>query len=173
MVRGGPEERFHQGFHQGSRGFHEALRGLRGGASTKKSTACCWGYHLSLFTICSAERGDLQHFGVFSLLPCNCSHPTGFDPRDKARVLQRQWHRHHHPAGESGQPSAQHPNHHARLEAALRGQGGWLRNPFRTTSDPWESSAGWYLQGDHHFRAPEPQWCPLLNDHEKEAMYRT
>ena len=41
------------GFHQGSTrvppGFHEVLRGLRGGASTKKSTACCWGYHLSLF----------------------------------------------------------------------------------------------------------------------------
>ena len=30
-------------------GFHEVLRGLRGGASTKHSTACCWGYHLSLF----------------------------------------------------------------------------------------------------------------------------
>ena len=31
------------------RGFHELVRGLRGGARTKKSTACCWGYHLSLF----------------------------------------------------------------------------------------------------------------------------
>ena len=29
-------------------GFHEVLRRLRDGASTKKSTACCWGYHLSL-----------------------------------------------------------------------------------------------------------------------------
>ena len=29
-------------------GFHEVLRGLRSGASTKKS-ACCWGYHLSSF----------------------------------------------------------------------------------------------------------------------------
>ena len=54
VVRGGPEGRFHQGstrvprgFHEGSTGFHEVLRGLRGGASTKKSTAC-WGYHLSL-----------------------------------------------------------------------------------------------------------------------------
>ena len=39
--------------HQGSTkvlpGFHEVLRGLRGDASTKKRTACCWGYHLSLF----------------------------------------------------------------------------------------------------------------------------
>ena len=67
VVRGGPEVRFHEGsteFHQGStrvppglhqgstsvpRGFHEVLRGLQGGASTKKSTACCWGCHLRLF----------------------------------------------------------------------------------------------------------------------------
>ena len=60
VVRGGPEARFHQGstrvppgFHQGftrvPSGFHEVLRGLRGGASAKKSTACCWGFHLSLF----------------------------------------------------------------------------------------------------------------------------
>ena len=63
VVRGGPEVRgFHEGstrvppgFHQGSTrvppGFHKVLRGLRGGASTKKSTACCWGYHLSLFFV--------------------------------------------------------------------------------------------------------------------------
>ena len=41
------------GFHQSSTrvppGFYEILRGLRGGASTQKSTAGCWGYHLSLF----------------------------------------------------------------------------------------------------------------------------
>ena len=60
MVRGGPDVRFHEdstrvppGFHQGStrvpRGFHKVMRGLRGGASTKKSTACRWGYHLGLF----------------------------------------------------------------------------------------------------------------------------
>ena len=56
VVRGGPEVRFHegstkvsQGFHKGSTGFHGVLRGLRGGASTKKSTACSRGYHLSLF----------------------------------------------------------------------------------------------------------------------------
>ena len=30
------------------RGFHEVLRG----ASTKESTACCWGYHLRLFPAC-------------------------------------------------------------------------------------------------------------------------
>ena len=37
----GPEVRFHRGFSRVPR--------LRGGASTKKSTACCWGYHLSLY----------------------------------------------------------------------------------------------------------------------------
>ena len=49
VVRGGPEVRFHQRSTRVPPGFHEVLRGLRGGASTKKSTACCWGYHLSLF----------------------------------------------------------------------------------------------------------------------------
>ena len=49
VVRGGPEVRFHQGSTRVPPGFHEVLRGLRGGASTKKSTDCCWGYHLSLF----------------------------------------------------------------------------------------------------------------------------
>ena len=46
VVRGGPVVRFHQGstrvppgFHEGSTRVHEVLRGLRGGASTKKSTA--------------------------------------------------------------------------------------------------------------------------------------
>ena len=43
VVRGGPEVRSHEGSTR-----VEVLRGLRGGASTKKSTACCWGYHLSL-----------------------------------------------------------------------------------------------------------------------------
>ena len=49
VVRGGPEVRFHQGSTSVPRGFHEVLRGLRRGASTKKSTACCWGCHLSFF----------------------------------------------------------------------------------------------------------------------------
>ena len=67
VVRGGPEVRFHEGstrvppgFHQGSSrvppGFHEGSARfceccgvVRGGARTKKSTACCWGCHLSLF----------------------------------------------------------------------------------------------------------------------------
>ena len=52
VVRGGPEVRFHQGSTRVPPGFHEfhkVLRGLRGGASIKKSTACCWGCHLSLF----------------------------------------------------------------------------------------------------------------------------
>ena len=44
VVRGGPEVRFHEGSTR-----VEVLRGLRGCASTEKSTACCWGYyHLSL-----------------------------------------------------------------------------------------------------------------------------
>ena len=53
-LRGGPGRppgKVPQGFLQGSTGlpgFHEVLRGLRGGASTKKSTACRWGYYLSL-----------------------------------------------------------------------------------------------------------------------------
>ena len=50
VVRGGPEVRFHEGSTRVPRGFHEDLRGLRGGASTKKSTACCWGYHLRFFS---------------------------------------------------------------------------------------------------------------------------
>ena len=49
VVRGGHEVRFHEGSTRVPRGFHEVLRGLRGGASTKKSTECCWGRHLSLF----------------------------------------------------------------------------------------------------------------------------
>ena len=68
VVRGSSEVRFHEGstrvppgFHQGftrvPRGFHEVLRGLRGGASTKKSTACCWGYHLSLFFLGCEKQG--------------------------------------------------------------------------------------------------------------------
>ena len=47
VVRGDPEVRFHEsstrvppGFHP--RGFLEVLRGMRGGASTKAITACCW-----------------------------------------------------------------------------------------------------------------------------------
>ena len=56
VVRGGPEVRFHEGstrvppgFHRVPPQFHKVLRGLQSGASTKKSTAWCWGYHLSLF----------------------------------------------------------------------------------------------------------------------------
>ena len=53
-LRGGV--RFHdQGSTRVPPGFHEVLRGLRGGASTKKRTACCWGYHLSLFDSGSAH----------------------------------------------------------------------------------------------------------------------
>ena len=72
VVRGGAEVRFHEGstrvppgFHQGPTrvppGFDEVLRGLRGGASTKKSTACCWAYHLSLFFLAKGEgRGNTR-----------------------------------------------------------------------------------------------------------------
>ena len=37
-MRGGPEVRFHEGSTRAA-----------GGAITKTSTACCWGYHLSFF----------------------------------------------------------------------------------------------------------------------------
>ena len=51
-LKGKVPPRFRQGSHQRStnvppgstrvpRGFHEVLQGLRGGASTKKSTVCC------------------------------------------------------------------------------------------------------------------------------------
>ena len=43
VVRCGPEVRLHEGSTRVPRGFLEVLRGLQGGASTKKSTACCWG----------------------------------------------------------------------------------------------------------------------------------
>ena len=67
VVRGGPEVRFHEGFTRVPRGFHEVLRGLLGGASTKKSTACCWGYHLSLFrgsffVVLQGSEKDISHF---------------------------------------------------------------------------------------------------------------
>ena len=71
MVRSGAEVRFHEGppgFHQGStrvpRGLHEVLRGLRGGAGTKKSTACCWGYHLSLLFCKSTILGAFSTISI-------------------------------------------------------------------------------------------------------------
>ena len=39
VVQGGPQVRFHEGSSRVPPGFHEVLRGLRGGASTKRSTA--------------------------------------------------------------------------------------------------------------------------------------
>ena len=45
-------------FHQGSTRFCEVLRGLRGGASTTKSTACCWGYRLSVFFWIRGFQGE-------------------------------------------------------------------------------------------------------------------
>ena len=39
VLRGGPEVRFHQGSAKVPRGS-----AMRGGASTKKSTECCWNY---------------------------------------------------------------------------------------------------------------------------------
>ena len=45
VVRGGPEIRFHEGSSRVPPGFHQgSTRVPRGGVSTKKSTACCWGY---------------------------------------------------------------------------------------------------------------------------------
>ena len=86
MVRGSPEVRFHQGstrvppgFHQGCtrvppgflQGFTRVPRGLQGGASTKKSTASCWGYHLSFCLISwdgKAEQEGLQVFWWLGVL---------------------------------------------------------------------------------------------------------
>ena len=58
VVRGSPEVRFHRGSTRVARRFHEVLRWLRGGASTKKSTACCWGYRLSFL---SGGGGGMTH----------------------------------------------------------------------------------------------------------------
>ena len=51
MVRGGPEVRFEEGSTRVPRGFHEGSTRFCEGceASAKKSTACCWGYHLRLY----------------------------------------------------------------------------------------------------------------------------
>ena len=52
------------GFYQGStrvpRGFHEVLRGLRGGASTKRGLHAVGGYHLSLFFFCPGSTTSSQ-----------------------------------------------------------------------------------------------------------------
>ena len=67
VVRGGPEVRFHEGSTRVPPGFHEVLRGLRGGASTKKSTACCWGYHLSLFCFVFKKKSKKPGRGSISI----------------------------------------------------------------------------------------------------------
>ena len=48
VVRGGPQVRFHEGSTRVPRGFH----------GTKKSTACCWGYHQSLLGEPSPQKGE-------------------------------------------------------------------------------------------------------------------
>ena len=67
QIGSGPEVRFHEGstrvppgFHEGSTRFCKVLRGLWGGASTKKRTVCCWLYHLSLFSFCLAKREPIS-----------------------------------------------------------------------------------------------------------------
>ena len=66
------------------RGFHEVLQGLRDGVSTKKSTACCWGYHLSLFLflfrcVCGPQK---------TMHPCTAlAVRQGFDPNGR-RALE-------------------------------------------------------------------------------------
>ena len=77
--------------------FHEVLRGLRGGATAKKGTACCWEYHLSFFFFCGGGAGcalvepldgfkrstrfgtNLQtHLGTYP-----CGHPTLIFPEQR------------------------------------------------------------------------------------------
>ena len=96
VVRG-PEVRFREGstkvppgFHQGSTrvhtrvplGFHQGSTAADG-ESTKKSTACCWGYHLSLlFFLLQKEfkkgrdgyLGNLFLFGNPDLTPQSSTH---------------------------------------------------------------------------------------------------
>ena len=57
VVRGGREVRFHEGCTRVLPGFHKVLPGLPGRASIKQSTACCWGYHLSLFSFMRGVEG--------------------------------------------------------------------------------------------------------------------
>ena len=53
VVRGGPAVRFHEGSTRVPQGFHEGSTTFCDGASIKKSTACCWGYHLSYLFLCA------------------------------------------------------------------------------------------------------------------------
>ena len=68
VVRGGVSPGFHQGSTRIPPGFHKVLRGLRGGASTKKSTACCWGYRLSLFVIFPLVLKGIYHYWTYCLI---------------------------------------------------------------------------------------------------------
>ena len=72
MVRGGPEVRFHEGstrvppwFHRFHQGSTRCCHGC-GVVRTKKSTACCWGYHLVFFQsifLCRMEPLRFLPFG--------------------------------------------------------------------------------------------------------------
>ena len=72
VVRGGPEVRFHEGCTRVQRGFNEVLQGLWGAASTKKSTACCWGAYFSVspksISIYYCSSGERMAFHRLALL---------------------------------------------------------------------------------------------------------
>ena len=63
VVRGGPEVRIHESSTRVSPQFHEVLQGgvVR---AVEKGTACCWGYHLSLFGL------GLDRHSVFQAMSC-------------------------------------------------------------------------------------------------------
>ena len=56
---------------------------------------------------------------------------------------------------------------------------GWLRNPFRTTCEPWEATVCWYLQGNHPSRVSEvvqdfvhPQYHAVcISSHTQHMQY--
>ena len=83
VVRGGPAVRFHEGSTRVPPAFHEVLRGLRGGASTKKSPHAVgditWAYFLSVLQMWAkvirvTTISDWKHVdGVAFELSCICS----------------------------------------------------------------------------------------------------
>ena len=77
VVQGGPEVRFHDS----STRFHEVLQGLRGGASTKTSTACCLFFETRVFRFLEAlpSLSPHQHAGGNHLLTLHGLSPQRAD----------------------------------------------------------------------------------------------